>query len=108
MSNFSFSLRAFKRLVLHTCKNKGLFRKGLIEGIYRQQNKCDLVIEICLGRVVKIVGNGENAGFRHVLFFPQCFQKASCSRSLKSRDCVVKGLQLHIQTFIDHMTSDGI
>ena len=30
-SNFSFSLTVFKRLVLQTCKNKGLFGKGLID-----------------------------------------------------------------------------
>ena len=30
MSNFSFSRSVFKRLVLQTHKNKGLFRKGLI------------------------------------------------------------------------------
>ena len=28
-----------------------------------------------LGRVENIVGNGENAGYRHFLLFPQCFQK---------------------------------
>ena len=28
-----------------------------------------------LGRVGYIVGNGENAGYRHFLLFPQCFQK---------------------------------
>ena len=26
-----------------------------------------------------IVENGENAGYQHFLFFPQCFQRASCS-----------------------------
>ena len=31
MSNFSFSHCAFKRLVLQTCKNKGLFAKGLCQ-----------------------------------------------------------------------------
>ena len=29
------------------------------------------------------VGKGENAGYQHFLFFPQCFQKASFSRLLK-------------------------
>ena len=29
MSNFSFSLSVLKRLVLQTCKNQGLFGKGL-------------------------------------------------------------------------------
>ena len=28
-----------------------------------------------LGRVENIVENGENAGHRHFLLFPQCFQK---------------------------------
>ena len=30
-SNFSFSHSVFKRLVLQTCKNQGLFGKGLIQ-----------------------------------------------------------------------------
>ena len=38
-----------------------------------------------LGRVENIVGKGENAGYQHFLLFPQCFQKASFSRSLKVR-----------------------
>ena len=36
-----------------------------------------------LGRVENIVGKGENAGYQHFLLFPQCFGKASFSRSLK-------------------------
>ena len=36
-----------------------------------------------LGRVENILGKGENAGYQHFLLFPQCFQKASCSGSLK-------------------------
>ena len=36
-----------------------------------------------LGRVENIVGKGENAGYKHFLLFPQCFQKASLSGSLK-------------------------
>ena len=28
-----------------------------------------------LERVENIVGNGENAGYRHFLLFPQCFNK---------------------------------
>ena len=35
-----------------------------------------------LGWVENIVGKGENAGYQHFLLFPQCFQKASISRSL--------------------------
>ena len=34
-------------------------------------------------RVENIMGKGENAGYQHFLLFPQCFQKASFSGSLK-------------------------
>ena len=34
-------------------------------------------------RVENIMGQGENAGYQHFLLFPQCFQKASYSESLK-------------------------
>ena len=36
-----------------------------------------------LGRVDNIVGKGENTGYQHFLLFPQYFQKASFSGSLK-------------------------
>ena len=42
------------------------------------------------GSVVKIVGKGENAGYRHFLLFLQFFQEASFKGSLiKSQDGVV-------------------
>ena len=34
-------------------------------------------------RVENTAGKGENAGYQHFLLFPQCFQKASFSGSLK-------------------------
>ena len=37
------------------------------------------------GKVKRIVGKGENAGYQHFLLFPQCFQKVSFSGSLKVR-----------------------
>ena len=40
-------------------------------------------LKFVLEWVENIVGKGENAGYRHFLLFPQCFQKASLSRSLK-------------------------
>ena len=39
--------------------------------------------QFILGKVENIVGNGENAGYQHFLLFPQCFQKATFSWSLK-------------------------
>ena len=38
-----------------------------------------------LGRVENIVGKGEKTGFQHFLYFLQCFQKTSFTRSLKVR-----------------------
>ena len=37
------------------------------------------------GGVQNIVGKGENAGYQHFLLFPQCFQKAPLSGSIKVR-----------------------
>ena len=66
------------------------FRLVQIESICRLQNKCKLKTEILLrmgrkhgGWVENIAGKGENAGYQHFLLFPQCFQKASFSGSLK-------------------------
>ena len=40
-------------------------------------------LKVDSGRVENIVGKAENAGYQDFLLFPQCFQKASFSRSLK-------------------------
>ena len=42
-------------------------------------------LRIVIDRVENIVGNGENAGYQHFLLFPQCFQKAPTTGSLKVR-----------------------
>ena len=36
-----------------------------------------------MGRVENIVGKGENDDYQHFILFPECFQKASFSGSLK-------------------------
>ena len=43
-----------------------------------------------LDRVENIAGKGENAGYQHFLHFPQCFQEACFTGSLK--DGIVKEL----------------
>ena len=40
-------------------------------------------LKIAFGRVENVAGKGENAGYQHFLLFPQCFQKASYTGSLK-------------------------
>ena len=56
-SNFSFSHRVFKGLVLQTRKNQGLFGKGL-------NDRVDLE---------NIVGKGKNAGYQYILLKTQSF-----------------------------------
>ena len=60
MSNFPFSHSVFKRLVLQTCKNQGLFGKQL--------NITNLVISV-FDRPENNAGKGENVGYQHFLFF---------------------------------------
>ena len=98
-SNF-FSHSVFKRLVLQTRKNQGLFGKGLREirkiNSLPNDNTYDSSklkaftddkinvgenLKFVLGRVENIVGKGDNAGYQHFLLFPQFFQKPSFSRS---------------------------
>ena len=40
-------------------------------------------LKFVLGRVENIVEKEQNAGYQHFLLLPQCFQKATFSRSLK-------------------------
>ena len=42
-------------------------------------------LRFVLEKVENIVGKGENAGHQHFLLFPQCFQKAYYTVSLKVR-----------------------
>ena len=45
-------------------------------------------LKFVLGMVENILGKGENAGYKHFLLFPKCFQNPLSSGSF--RDCVVK------------------
>ena len=47
-------------------------------------------MKIVFERVENIVGKGENAGYQHILLFPQCFQKASFLKIVNSRDWGVR------------------
>ena len=46
-------------------------------------------LKFAMGRAEKVVGKEENAGYQHFLLFPQCFQKATFSGSLKVGICTV-------------------
>ena len=73
-SNFSFSQSVFKRLVLQTHKNQGLFGKGL--------NIAKMMIFL-FDRAENTMGKEVNTGNQHFLLFPQCFPKTSSLGSLK-------------------------
>ena len=45
-------------------------------------------LKFTFGRIENVVGKGENAGYQHILLFPQCFQKLFFP-GVKSQDCVV-------------------
>ena len=96
MSNFSFSDSVFKRLVLETRKNPGLFGKGLKHSL---ENKWGF--QMTIFRLPKLkeladnnfksdenarkfsksiensVGKGEITCYKQFLLFPQCFQTTS-------------------------------
>ena len=55
----------FKRLVLQTRENQGLFGKGL--------NLYHTVTTLRKRPFENILGKGENAGNQHFLLFPKCF-----------------------------------
>ena len=65
-SNFSFSHNVFKRLVLQTCKNKGLFEK--------------------VSRGYNIERKRKNTGCYHFLLLLRCFQKAFILKIAPTRD----------------------
>ena len=68
MSNFSFSHSVFKRLVLQTRKNQGLFGKRLTH--YHTMTPFDTPGKQAIENTV---GKGENARNKQFLLVPQCF-----------------------------------
>ena len=68
MSNFSFSHSVFKRLLVQTHKNQGLFGKGLIF-----TTKCQAITTPRKKPFGNFMEKGENGGNQYFLLFPQCF-----------------------------------
>ena len=58
-----------------------------LKAIADENLKVVKMIIYILDRDENIVGKGENAGYQYFLLFPQCVQKPSCPRSLKSVLC---------------------
>ena len=51
-----------------------------------------ILIKFGFERLENILGKGENAVYQHFLLFPKCFQMLPSSGLMKSRVCVVRGL----------------
>ena len=69
--------------LLTLVSNDFFFLPDQIESNCRRQIKCCKNIFSVFDRIENIVGKGENAGHQHFLLFPQCFQMASSTGSLK-------------------------
>ena len=69
-------------------KNK-IFERSKLKAFSEEKKNVTEKLKFVLGRVQNIVRKGENAGenvgYKHFLFFPQYFQKASYTGSLKVR-----------------------
>ena len=47
-------------------------------------------LKFVLRRIENSMGKGENAGYHYFLLFPQCLEKDSCFKVVKSSNCAVK------------------
>ena len=56
-------------------------------------------LKFALGKIENIVGKGENDSYQHLLLFPQCFQKATIVRVVKSRVGVGSGKEIRVNLY---------
>ena len=70
-------------MVLNSLPNDKILDWSKLKAFADDKINVTVKLKFSLGRVENIVGNGENAGYQHFLLFPQCFQKASYTGSLK-------------------------
>ena len=93
-SNFFFPHNVFKRCLLLMRQNEYLWRKGVnslpndkildwSKLIADDKINVTKKFKFVLGRVENVAGKQENAGNQHFFLFPQCFQRASFTGSLK-------------------------
>ena len=71
-------------LFVYSLRNHNILDKSNLKAF--EDNKIELVrpkMIFFFNGVENIVGKGENAGYQHFLFFPQCLQNALYSGSLK-------------------------
>ena len=69
--------------LVNSLPNKKILDGSKLEAFAENKINLNKKSKLALGRVENIVGKGENADYQHFLLFPQRFQKASFSGSLK-------------------------
>ena len=67
--------------LFNSLPNNKFFERSKLNVFADDKSNVAKKLKFVLGREENTVGKGENAGYRHFLLFPQCFQKASISES---------------------------
>ena len=70
---------------INSSPNYTILDQSKLKAIADDTSKVIQMANFVLDRIENIVGKEENAGYQYFLLFPQCFQKALSSRSLKVR-----------------------
>ena len=70
-------------IILNPLPNDKIFDWSKLKAFADDSINVNKKFQFILERIENIVGKGENAGYQHFLLYPQCFQKAAFSGSLK-------------------------
>ena len=74
---------ANQSIKINSSPNNKILDQSKIQALADSKINMNKKLKFVFGRVENIVAKGENAGYQHFPFFPQCFQKASYSGSFK-------------------------
>ena len=65
----------FFRVIIHPLPNNKILDWSKFKAFAENKIHVAENLTFVLQRVENIVGKGKNAGYKHFLFFPQCFQR---------------------------------
>ena len=75
---------------LHPLPHNKIVHWSILEVFADDNSNVAKMINFVFGKREIIMGKGENAGYQHFLFFPQCITKCFFLGFIKSLDCMVK------------------
>ena len=70
-------LRQYLNVSFNSLPNNKILDRSQLKAFADNKINVTKTLKFVLGRVEKIVGKGENAGYQHLLLLPQYFQKTS-------------------------------